>query len=72
MFQSNAAIISLITRPETKCEGEEITNQMQKRLCFYWRLNMFRASLCPSSGEQDKADKSPTVYMVSPSPTSAH
>jgi hypothetical protein len=25
---------------------------------------MFRASLCPSSGEQDKADKSPTVYST--------
>jgi hypothetical protein len=45
-------------------EGEEITNQMQKRWCFYWWLNMFRASLCPSSGEQDKADKSPTVYST--------
>jgi hypothetical protein len=29
---------------------------MQKRWCIYWCLNVFRASTCPSSGEQYNAD----------------
>ena len=36
------------------CEVREITNKMQQLDVYYQHfLNMFRASLCPSSGEQD-------------------
>jgi len=38
----------------TDCEVREKTNKMQQ-LDFYYQyfLSMFRAALCPSSGEQD-------------------
>jgi len=36
------------------CEKREKTNKMQQSDVYYQHcLNMFRASLCPSSGEQD-------------------
>ena len=36
------------------CEVREKTNKMQQLDVYYQHfLNMFRASLCPSSGEQD-------------------
>jgi hypothetical protein len=41
---------------------------MQKRWCIYWCLNVFRASSCPSSGEQYKADN---AYSVQPWPCSS-
>ena len=35
------------------CEEREKTNKMQQSYVYYQQcLNMFRASLCPSSGEQ--------------------
>jgi len=36
-----------------RCEVREKTNKMQQLDVYYQHLNMFRASLCPSSGEQD-------------------
>jgi len=39
---------------EEECEVREKTNKMQQLDVYYQHfLNMFRASLCPSSGEQD-------------------
>jgi len=38
----------------THCEVREKTNKMQQLDVYYqYFLNMFRAPLCPSSGEQD-------------------
>ena len=38
----------------TNCEVREKTNKMQQLDVYFQQfLNMFRASLCPSSGEQD-------------------
>ena len=38
---------------DTNCEVREKTNKMQQLDVYYQNfLNMFRASLCPSSGEQ--------------------
>ena len=44
-----------MTQKESKhCEVREKTNMMQQLDVYYqYFLNMFRASLCPSSGEQD-------------------
>ena len=40
--------------PYVNCEVKEKTNKMQQLDVYYqYFLNMFRASLCPSSGEQD-------------------
>jgi len=40
--------------PVLNCEVREKTNKMQQLDIYYqYFLNMFRASLCPSSGEQD-------------------
>jgi len=41
----------------SECEVREKTNEMQKLHVYFQQfLNMFRASLCPSSGEQDVCD----------------
>ena len=38
----------------SNCEVREKTNKMQQLDVYYQQfLNMFRASLCPSSGDQD-------------------
>jgi len=41
-------------KKKTTCEVREKTNRMQQLHVYYqYFLNMFRASLCPPSGEQD-------------------
>jgi len=50
-----------------ECEVTEKTNKMQQLDVYYqYFLNMFRASLCPSSGEQD------VCYCMSCSPEDGH
>ena len=46
---------SLVTQTKcSNCEVREKTNKMQQLDVYFQQfLNMFRASLCPSSGEQD-------------------
>ena len=47
------------------CEVREKTNKMQQLDAYYqYFLNMFRASLCPSSGEQDVCDRTWCVVLV--------
>jgi len=43
-----------ISNRKLHCEVREKTNKMQQLDVYYqYFLNMFRVSLCPSSGEQD-------------------
>jgi len=46
--------LGIVLLKEESCEVRENTNKMQQLDVYYQHfLSMFRASLCPSSGEQD-------------------
>jgi len=54
MINSITFTVTLVETDKNNFEVREKTNKMQQLDVYYqYFLNMFQASLCPSSGEQD-------------------